>query len=401
METVWLFLLLGGQALTLAAVAALWFRRPPAPDLSAWMTALDRLAAQQREEAARNRGELGQTLKNFNDSQLLGVKLQTESVQQELSRMRQALGEKLRELRQENTAKLEEMRATVNEKLQQTLDQRLRDSFKLVSERLEQVYQGLGEMRNLASGVGDLKRVLTNVKTRGTWGEVQLGALLEQVLTPAQYVTNFSPKGNQDRVEFAIRLPGQREDSEPLYLPIDAKFPAEDYQRLLDARDAADAAAAEQSARLLEQNLKAMARSVRDKYVNPPVTTDFALLFLPTEGLFAEVVRRPGLADYLQTELRIVVAGPTTLWSILNSLQLGFRTLAIERRSGEVWKLLEAVKAEWLKYAEALDNVNDRLRKASESIEKTQVRVRAIGRKLREVQELPDAEANRLLELES
>ncbi len=411
MEIVIVLLLLA----VLVALVFLLLRRPPAPDLSG----LERLERLQRDEAGQNRLEMGQSLKSLSDSLQKSAYLQTENLQRELESARRAFREeaeenrrkleeirllldaKLRELREENTRKLEEMRVTVDEKLQSTLDTRLRDSFKLVSERLEQVYQGLGEMRTLATGVGDLKRVLTNVKTRGTWGEVQLGALLEQVLIPGQFVTNFSPRGNQDHVEFAIRLPGQRErEGEDLYLPIDAKFPAEEYQRLLDARDAADSAAAEQSIRGLEQSLKASARLIRDKYLAPPVTTDFALLFLPTEGLFAEVVRRPGLVEFLQNEYRIVVAGPTTLWSILNSLQLGFRTLAIERRSGEVWKLLEAVKAEWLKYADALENVNDRLRKASESIENTQVRVRAIGRKLRGVQELPEPEAAALLDLE-
>ncbi|MGE4563437.1 MAG: DNA recombination protein RmuC [Victivallaceae bacterium] len=418
--TILLIIVAGLELLVLLAVLALLLRRPEKSDfetpLALLRDSLARLERTQPEAAAQLRSELGLNLKNFNDSLVKSIHLQTENLQRELEAARRAQGEaalenlrklelmreameiKLKELREENTKKLEEMRQTVDEKLQKTLDQRLRESFTLVSERLELVCQGLGEMRNLATGVGDLKRVLTNVKTRGTWGEVQLGSLLEQVLTMNQYVTNYSPRGNRDMVEFAIRLPGQGE-SEEVFLPIDAKFPVEDYQRLLDALDAADAAGAEQAGKMLELSLKNSARTIREKYILSPVTTDFAILFLPTEGLFSEVLRRPGLADYLQRECRVVVAGPTTLWSILNSLQLGFKTLAIEQRSSEVWKLLEAVKSEWLKYAEALEQVNDRLRKASNSIEATQVRVRAIGRKLREVQELPASEADAILEL--
>ncbi len=418
--TTLLIIVAGLELLVLLAVLALLLRRVEKPDLETPFAllrdSLARLERNQPEAAAQLRSELGLNLKNFNDSLIKSIHLQTENLQRELEAARRAQSEaalenlrklenmrevmeiKLKELREENTKKLEEMRQTVDEKLQKTLDQRLRESFTLVSERLELVCQGLGEMRNLATGVGDLKRVLTNVKTRGTWGEVQLGSLLEQVLTPNQYVTNYSPDGNRDMVEFAIRLPGQG-DSQEVFLPIDAKFPVEDYQRLLDALDAADAAGAEQAAKMLEVSLKNSARTIREKYVLPPLTTDFAILFLPTEGLFSEVLRRPGLADFLQREYRVVVAGPTTLWSILNSLQLGFKTLAIEQRSSEVWKLLEAVKSEWLKYADALEQVNDRLRKASNSIEATQVRVRAIGRKLREVQELPASEADAILEL--
>ncbi len=408
------------ESAALLALLIFLFRRPGKNEvetpLALLRDGLTRLERNQPEEAALTRAEIGVSLKNFNDSLVKSIHMQTENLQRELESarraqredaaenlrkletMREAMESKLKELREENAKKLEEMRQTVDEKLQKTLDQRLRESFTLVSERLELVCQGLGEMRNLATGVGDLKRVLTNVKTRGTWGEVQLGSLLEQVLTAGQYVTNFSPHGNRDMVEFAIRLPGQGDAGE-VYLPVDAKFPVEDYQRLLDALDAADAAGAEQAAKMLELSLKNSARTIREKYVLPPVTTDFAILFLPTEGLFSEVLRRPGLADTLQRDYRVVVAGPTTLWSILNSLQLGFKTLAIEQRSSEVWKLLEAVKAEWLKYAAALEQVNDRLRKASDSIEATQVRVRAIGRKLRDVQELPAVEADALLEL--
>jgi DNA recombination protein RmuC len=315
-----------------------------------------------------------------------------------LETVRSTVEEKLRMLQADNASQLESMRQTVDEKLQGTLEKRLGESFRQVSERLEQVHKGLGEMQTLATGVGDLKKVLTNVKTRGTWGEVQLGALLEQVLNAEQYVRNASTKDNAERVEFAIKLPGQDGEA-PVLLPIDAKFPVEDYQRLLDAQERADADGIDMAGRQLEARVKACARDIRDKYVNPPVSTDFAVLFLPIEGLFAEVIRRPGLAEAIQRDCRVVIAGPTTLWSILNSLQMGFRTLAIQKRSSEVWTLLGAVKTEWTKYGEVLDAVQKRIHQASETIEKAKVRTRAIGRKLRSVQELPIEAASTLLSL--
>jgi DNA recombination protein RmuC len=260
------------------------------------------------------------------------------------------------------------------------------------------VHKGLGEMQTLATGVGDLKKVLTNVKTRGTWGEVQLGALLEQVLSPDQFAINVATKDNSERVEFAIKLPGQSGDKdEPLWLPIDAKFPIEDYQRLIDAQEKADVEEIEIEGKKLENRVKACANDICTKYLNPPKTTDFGILFLPIEGLFAEVIRRPGLADFIQREYRVVIAGPTTLWSILNSLQMGFHTLNIQKRSSEVWNLLAAVKTEWTKYGDVLDAVQKKINQASETIEKAKVRSRAVGRKLKDMQELPSKEVAVLL----
>jgi DNA recombination protein RmuC len=290
------------------------------------------------------------------------------------------------------------MRLTVDEKLQGTLEKRLGESFKQVSERLEQVHKGLGEMQSLATGVGDLKKVLTNVKTRGTWGEVQLGALLEQVLSPDQFASNVSTKGNAERVEFAVKLPGQGMDkSEIVWLPIDAKFPIEDYQRLIEAQERADLEGIEAAGKDLENRVRSCARDICEKYLAPPSTTDFGILYLPIEGLFAETIRRTGLIEGIQRNYRVIVAGPTTLWSILNSLQMGFRTLAIEKRTSEVWNLLAGVKTEWTKYGEVLDTVQKKLNQASETIEKAKVRSRAIGRKLKDVQELPATEAKVLL----
>jgi DNA recombination protein RmuC len=350
------------------------------------------------ETTAMNMGELGKTQKSQLDAIASAMTQLSESNVAKLESVRSTVEAKLKLLQDDNAKQLENMRQTVDEKLQGTLEKRLGESFRQVSERLEQVHKGLGEMQNLATGVGDLKKVLTNVKTRGTWGEIQLGALLEQVLSAEQFVRNASTREGAERVEFAIKLPGQ--DSEaPVLLPIDAKFPVEDYQRLLDAQERADTDGIETAGKQLEIRVKACARDIRDKYVNPPVSTDFGILFLPIEGLFAEVIRRPGLAETIQRECRVVIAGPTTLWSILNSLQMGFRTLAIQKRSSEVWTLLGAVKTEWTKYGEVLDAVQKRIHQASETIEKAKVRTRAIGRKLRSVQELPIEAASTLLSL--
>jgi DNA recombination protein RmuC len=298
----------------------------------------------------------------------------------------------------DNTKQLEQMRQTVDEKLQGTLEKRLGESFKLVSERLEQVHKGLGEMQTLATGVGDLKKVLTNVKVRGVWGEVQLGSLLEQVLSPDQFARNVTTRDAGERVEFAVKLPGQGTDKdETIWLPIDAKFPVEDYQRLIEAQERADVEGVESAGKHLENRVKSCARDISEKYLNPPKTTDFGILFLPIEGLFAEVIRRTGLVETIQRECRVIIAGPTTLWSILNSLQMGFRTLAIEKRSSEVWNLLAAVKTEWTKYGEILEAVERKLHQASDTIEKAKVRTKAIGRKLRDVQELPAADIAALL----
>ncbi len=312
-------------------------------------------------------------------------------------RLKATVESRLTAIQADNAGKLEEMRRTVDEKLHATLEQRLGESFKLVSERLEQVHRGLGEMQTLAAGVGDLKRVLTNVKTRGTWGEVQLSALLEQLLTADQFAANVATRPDSgERVDFAIRLPGKG-DGAVVWLPIDAKFPIEDYQRLIDAQERGEAALVEEASKAIEVRLKAEARSIRDKYVAPPHTTDFALLYLPTEGLYAEALRRPGLADTLQRDFRVSLTGPTTLAALLNSLQMGFRTLAIEQRSAEVWAVLGAVKTEFGKFGEALAHTRKKLDEASNSISKAETRTRQLSRRLREVEALPAGESEQLI----
>jgi DNA recombination protein RmuC len=350
-------------------------------------------ARAQREEGAAQLARLAQQLQQ----QVADL---ARAVQLNLGEVRTTLEGRLLTLQQGNEAKLEQMRATVEEKLQTTLEARLGESFRLVSERLEQVHRGLGEMQTLATGVGDLKRVLTNVKTRGTFGEVQLAALLEQVLTPEQYATNVATRpGSNERVEFAIRMPG-RDDGAPVWLPIDAKFPAEDYERLLAAHEAVDTAAIEAAGRALENRVRTEARTLREKYVEPPHTTDFGILFLPTEGLFAEVLRRPGLTEALNRDLRVVIAGPTTLFAMLNSLQMGFRTLALEKRSAEVWQVLGAVKTEFGKFGDVLAALKKQLATASETIDKAETRTRQMGKALKTVEALPVEQAARLLPAE-
>ncbi len=366
------------------------------------------LARDAREEQAQALGRLSQSLAG-QVGQLGTLQAQQfEAFGQNLNRLTQSFDARVEQLRltvetrlgaiqTENAAKLEEMRKTVDEKLHATLEQRRGESFKLVSERLEQVHRGLGEMQTLAAGVGDLKKVLTNVKTRGTWGEVQLANLLEQVLTAEQYAENVATRPKSaDRVEFAIRLPG-RESGEPVWLPIDAKFPVEDYQKLVEAQERADVIAVEAAAKALETRLKDEARTIREKYIEPPHTTDFAILYLPTEGLYAEALRRPGLVEALQRDQRVSIAGPTTLAAMLNSLQMGFRTLAIEKRSSEVWAVLGAIKTEFGKFGEALAHTRKKLQEASNSIDKAEVRTRAVTRKLKDVEALPVPEAVALL----
>ena len=322
----------------------------------------------------------------------------TLSNEQRLEAVRVTIEQRLEALRTDNAAKLEQMRATVDEKLQATLEQRLGESFKLVSERLEQVHQGLGEMKTLATGVGDLKRVLTNVKSRGGWGEVQLGALLDEMLSPGQFAQNVATRpGSRDVVEYAVKLPGRSEDGEPCWLPIDAKFPLDDYQRLQDAIEHADIAAVEASRKALEAFFKVEARKIRDKYVEPPHTTDFAILFIPTEGLYAEAVSRAGLADTLQRDFKVMLAGPMNLAAMLNSLQLGFRTLAIEKRSTEVWRVLGAVKTEFGKFGEILAKTKEKLDQVGKTLDDAGRKSTTIARKLRDVEALPEAEADRLL----
>jgi len=302
-------------------------------------------------------------------------------------------------LRQENSQKLEDMRKTVDEKLQSTLESRITESFRIVSQQLESVHKGLGEMQSLAAGVGDLKKVLSNVKVRGTWGEVQLGNLLEQFLTPDQYIQNAQIReGSQERVEYAIRMPGRAEEQECL-IPIDAKFPQEDYARLVAAADASDPVAVENAAAALESRVKGFARSIREKYIDSPRTTEFAILFLPTESLYAELLRRPGLFDALQRDSHVILAGPTTLAAMLNAFQMGFRSLAIQKRSAEVWQVLGAVRTEFAKHGSVVDTLRTQLNRAVNTIDKLGTRTRVMTRALKEVDALPEEKATALLSL--
>lgn len=346
-------------------------------------------------------GQLGTTQKEQLESVTSQVRSLVESNQQRMDGLRATISEQLNEMREANEKKLEEMRHTVDEKLQGTLEKRLGESFKLVSERLDAVHKGLGEMQNLATGVGDLKNVLTNVKVRGTWAEYQLEAILEQVLTPEQFDRNVATReGSAERVEFAIRLPGRGDDPEDcVWLPIDSKFPQEDYLRLAEAAREGDADSVAQSSKELLRSVTQSAKTISDKYLNPPRTTDFAVLYLPTEGLYAEVLRQPGLVSQLQQDHRVVVSGPTTIAALLNSLRLGFRSLAIEQQASEVWQVLAAVKAEFGKFGGVLDKVKKQLATASNTIDETQTRTRAMARKLREVEQLPAGESDELLEL--
>jgi len=355
------------------------------------------------ETLARTLEGLGKAQHALLESMATQVRELGESSRDSLERVRSTLDMRVRELQEGNERKLDEMRRIVDEKLHETLEKRLGESFRIVGERLEAVHKGLGEMQTLAAGVGDLKRVLTNVKVRGTWAEVQLGAILEQVLVPGQYAKNVKVKqGSQDVVEYAIRLPGPGGDTEGcVWLPVDSKFPQEDYVRLQDAADRGDPEAVQKAAEALARSVRSAAKDVHDKYIDPPNTTDFAIVFLATEGLYAEVLRQPDLADEIMTRYRVVVAGPTTLAAILSSLRMGFQTLAIERRAVEVWKVLAAVKTEFRKFGEVLEKVRRQLNTASKSIEETGVRTRAMERSLRTVERLPEEEASRILELDT
>lgn len=344
------------------------------------------------------REEVSASLKSFNESIL---KL-TATNHERMDLLKAAVEDKLKTIHEENAKQLEQMRLTVDEKLQGTLEKRLGESFKQVSDRLEAVHKGLGEMQTLATGVGDLKKVLSNVKTRAGWSEVQLGAMLEQVLAPDQFARNVATKGEGERVEYAVKLPGRGEDpADVLWLPIDAKFPVEVHQRLLELQERGEKELAEAAWKELERCVRSCASDIAQKYINPPKTTDFGIMFLPTEGLFADVVRRTGLCESLHRDYRVVVTGPTTLWSILNSFQMGFRTLAIQQRTSEVWSLLGAVKTEWGKYGDILDQVKKKIDQASNTIDDAARKSRVIGRKLRDVQELPHQEAHAKLMLET
>jgi len=343
------------------------------------------------ETMAGTMGEMGRLQTEYLESVGKRIRELTDSNEIKIEKFRNTIDMQLKHLQQGNEKKLDQMRQTVDDKLQSTLEKRLGESFKIVSERLEAVQHGLGEMQTLATGVGDLKRMLTNVKARGAWGEVQLGTILEQILTPDQYDKNVQTReGSRDIVEYAIRLPGSDDNPDScVWLPIDSKFPQEDYLRLVDAADAADADAARKATAALIRTVQNSAKDIHDKYLNPPGTTDFAIMFLPTEGLYSEVLRQPGQLEKIQQNYRVVIAGPTTLSAILNSLRIGFRTLAIEKRSTEVWNVLAAVKTEFGKFGGILDKVKKQLIAASNTIDQTDVRTRAIARKLRDVEQLP------------
>ena len=392
--------------LVLAVLAALglglWWRqlssRTPANPV--WLAGLQeqvaRLERQLREDlsesARRERQELGETLHLAQQAQAQQLRLLQQSINE-------TLHQQLQLLQQSNNQRLEEMRRTVDERLQTTLEQRLTESFRQVAERLEQVHQGLGQMQGLAKGVGDLQKILTNVKTRGVFGEIQLEALLEQVLTPEQFGKQIEtrPQSHQ-RVDFAVRFPGRSGQSgEVVWLPIDAKFPREDYERLLEAQDRADAAGAEVAARALEARIRSEARRIAESYLAPPHTTEFGVLFLPVEGLYAEVLRRPGLMDDLHRHHRITIAGPTTLLAMLNSLQMGFRTLALEQQASEVWKVLGAVKTEFERYCQWVDKVREQVHRAAETLDKADTRHRQMRRALRHVEAVPEEEAQQRL----
>jgi DNA recombination protein RmuC len=435
---IWLIAALGLANLVLV-VALLMRKPPPPPDMgrAELLAANERIERELRREISESsrgmRTELTQTLATFQEalvkqgaeatrtqnaqidafgqqlslmqktlSDTLSVQLQSlsESNARRLAEVRGTLEAQLAILQQTNAAKLEEMRKTVDEKLQTTLETRLGESFKQVAERLEQVHQGLGQMQNLAQGVGDLQRVLTNVKTRGMFGEVQLEALLEQVLTQEQYgkQVETKPRSGQ-RVDFAVRFPGRSADGSPVWLPIDAKFPRDDYERLLDAQDRADAAGADSAGRALEVRIRQEAKSICEYYLCPPYTTDFAILFLPIESLYAEVLRRPGLMDHLQRDYRVTLAGPTTLLAMLNSLHMGFRTLALEQQASEVWKVLGAVKTEFERYGEWVARIKEQVQKASDTLDKADTRTKQMRRALKVVEALPEGEAQALLPL--
>jgi len=358
---------------------------------------LDALRAALGEDARKARVEAAELQQRFGESLGQRINELIQRNEQRIGEMRNTLEQKLRELQADNAEKLEQMRATVDEKLHATLETRLTESFGNVTTMLAQVHQGLGDMHKIAADVGGLQRVLTNVKSRGVFGEVQLAGLLEQVLAPDQYAANVATvPGSNERVEFAVKFPGSNNDA-TVWLPIDAKFPREDYERLLDAQERADIDAARASGEALERRVRLEAQRICDKYVSAPHTTEFAILFLPTEGLYAEVLRRPGLVEAMQRDCRIALAGPTTLLALMTSFQMGFRTLAIEKRSSEVWRTLGAVKTEFGKFGDVLENVKDKLDKASRQIEQTGVRTRAIQKQLREVESLPGEDSQKLL----
>ena len=378
-------------------------------ELATTFTNFQQVLMQQSGQAVRTQNtqmdafarQLATLQKTLSDTLLTQLQAVSESNARRMLEVRETLEKQLAQLQLTNSAKLDEMRQTVDEKLQTTLQTRLGESFKQVADRLDQVHKGLGEMQTLAQGVGDLKHLLTNVKTRGIFGEAQLSALLEQVFTVDQYAAQVVTRpGGKNPVDFAVKLPGRSDSGEPLWLPIDAKFPNEDYERLLDAQQCADATGADAAGRALEARIRLEARSISEKYIAPPHTTDFAILFLPTEGLYAEVLRRPGLMEALHRDHRITLAGPTTLLAMLNSLQMGFRTLALEKRSSEVWQVLGAVKTEFGKFGDVLAKVKSQTETVLNTLSSAEQRSRVMGKALRNVQALPELDSARLLPLD-
>lgn len=390
----WIILAVSAVSAIIALVSLVRFSRYLGSQNSAIQSEL-------RNEFREGRSESRAAGKELREEIAQQIRALSESNNAAIDKIRMTFDARVRELQEGNEKKLDEMRRTVDEKLHDTLEKRLGESFKLVSDRLDAVHKGLGEMQTLASGVGDLKRVLTNVKARGTWAEVQLGALLEQVLTLDQYEKNVAVRtGSSERVEFAIRLPGRKDEpGSHVWLPIDSKFPQEDYLRVQEAADRADVAAVQGAADALARTVRAAAREISDKYVHPPSTTDFGIMFLATEGLYAEVLRQSALVDELQRKYRVMIAGPTTLIAMLSSLRMGFQTLAIEQRASEVWKVLGAVKSEFSKFGDVLDKVNKHLESAQATLEQTGRRSRAIEKRLRSVEELPVKESSSILGL--
>ncbi len=394
-------ILIGLLVVVICQLAAVRRRQEDSAQLRALEMRLDRIQQELTQEQRASRQEsaaaIRQTVQSMSEVLLTAQGNANKTMTDSLENIRRAVTEQLAGIRQENTHQLEQMRQTVDEKLQKTLNDRITQSFRLVNERLEQVYTGLGEMKTLASGVGDLKKVLSNVKTRGVLGEVQLGAILEQILAPEQYAANVKTKPHSTNfVEYAVKLPGSEDGT--VWLPIDAKFPVDAYSQLLDAYDSGDADVIKAAGSVLEQRIRSFARDIRDKYIDPPNTTDFALMFLPLEGLYAEVVRR-GMIEPLQNDYKVNITGPTTMAALLNSLQMGFRTLAIQKRSGEVWKILGAVKTEFDKFGDVVTAVQNRLEQANTELDKlVGVRTRQIQRKLAGVTVLSDSEAAGLLE---
>ncbi len=423
MTAIPLYLLIAVNISVLALLVVILFRTSQSPLTDQYARLdnieknLERTERALREEMAKNREEMGRGLKDFNESllnrvtengaaqkgqwEIFSQQLTTLTSQnvQKLDKILDTIDLHLRNLQEDHNRQLEMIRTTVDEKLQDTLEKRLGASFRLVGERLEMVQKGLGEMQVLAAGVGDLKKVLTNIKTRGTFGEIQLGNLLEQILSPEQYAVNVATKQDSaNRVEFAIKLPGQHKNrSHQVWLPLDAKFPQEDYLRLLEAQEQGNPAAVEEAARQLERTIREMGKNIRDKYLDPPNTTDFGIMFLPAEGLYAEVLRRTGLVETLQREFKVVITGPTTLAALLNSLQMGFCTLAIEKRSSDVWSLLGAVKTEFTTFGGILEKTHKKIKEAGNIIEKAATRSRAIERRLKNVQEMPTPDTAALI----